>query len=96
VDLGNLIGRWIACLFFEPFITNINTLTRPGSILALYVDFTKAFDSVWRPGLLCKLQKNKITGKVYQLIQSICENSSTQVKLPEGLLPSIGTYMGVR
>jgi hypothetical protein len=45
---------------------------------------------------LYKLQKCNITGKVYKIIQSMFQNSSMQIKLPDGLLPKIGTFRGVR
>ena len=40
------------------------------SILCLFVDFEKAFDSVWKKGLLIKLHQLGITGNVAYLINS--------------------------
>jgi hypothetical protein len=40
------------------------------SILCLFVDFEKAFDSVWKKGLLIKLNQLGITGNVANLINS--------------------------
>ena len=40
------------------------------SILCLFVDFEKAFDSVWKKGLLIKLNQLGITGNVAKLINS--------------------------
>jgi hypothetical protein len=61
-----------------------------------FVDFSKAFDSVWRPGLLYKLKKSNVTGNVYKIIRSMFLNTSTQVKLSQGLLPDIKVSKGVR
>jgi len=36
-----------------------------------FIDFKKAFDTVWRLGLLQKLVKNNITGKILKVIFSI-------------------------
>ena len=40
------------------------------SILCLFVDFEKAFDSVWKKGLLIKLNKLGITGHIAKLLNS--------------------------
>jgi hypothetical protein len=42
--------------------------------LAVLIDFEKAYDSVWREGLLVKLFKSGIQGKMWKWIQ--CRNSS--------------------
>ena len=38
------------------------------TVIGLFVDFEKAFDSVWKKGLIYKLSQLKIKGKVLQLI----------------------------
>ena len=43
---------------------------RKTGLYTCFVDFSKAFDSVWRPGLLYKLQKSNVTGNVFNIIQS--------------------------
>ena len=40
------------------------------SIICLFVDFEKAFDSVWKKGLLVKLNKLGITGHIAKLLNS--------------------------
>lgn len=65
-------------------------------LFTCFVDFSKAFDSVWRPGLLFKLMKNNVTGNMYKIIKSMLSNSSSQLKLGEGLLPPIKPSKGVR
>ena len=44
-------------------------------IYACFVDFRKAFDSVWHDGMLLKLLRNKIGGKFYNLIRNLYSNS---------------------
>ena len=38
--------------------------------LAVFVDLTKAFDKVWKEGLLFKLQRKRVCGNMYSWIQS--------------------------
>ena len=45
-----------------------------GKIYTCFVDFKKAFDSVWHDGLLLKLLRNKIGGKFYSLIKNLYRN----------------------
>ena len=40
-----------------------------------FVDFKKAYDTVWRDGLLYKLLKNGINGKFYNVIESMYQTS---------------------
>jgi hypothetical protein len=42
-----------------------------GKIYACFVDFKKAFDSVWHDGLFLKLLENKIGGQFYELIKNM-------------------------
>jgi hypothetical protein len=43
-------------------------------IYACFVDFRKAFDSVWHQGLFYQLIKNNIGGHFYDLIQDLLEH----------------------
>ena len=40
------------------------------TVLGLFIDFEKAFDSVWKKGLIVKLQKLGIQGNILQLIDN--------------------------
>ena len=51
-----------------------------GKIYACFVDFRKAFDSVWHEGLLLKLLQNKIGGKFYDLINNLYSNTQCAIK----------------
>ena len=50
-------------------------------VYAIFVDFKKAFDSVCRPALFLKLAKNGVTGKFYNLIKDMYQNSYGHIKL---------------
>ena len=49
-------------------------------LYACFVDFRKAFDSVWHEGLFLKLLENKIDGNFYNLVKSLYSNSKCAVK----------------
>ena len=49
--------------------------------LAVFVDLTKAFDKVWKDGLLLKLLKKNICGRMYGCIQSYLFQRTARVKL---------------
>ena len=49
-------------------------------IYAVFVDFSKAFDSVWRPGLFKKMLDLGIGGNFYQIIKSMYLNTKFVVK----------------
>ena len=41
------------------------------NLFCAFIDYSKSFDSVWRPGLRYKLIKSRITGKMYTLIYNM-------------------------
>ena len=55
--------------------------TKHGKIFACFVDFKKAFDSVWHPGLFLKLLESGIGGKTYDVIKSSYTENSCSVKV---------------
>ena len=50
-------------------------------VYACFVDFRKAFDSVWHDGLLFKLLQYNVGGKFVSLIKSLYANSTCSVRL---------------
>ena len=52
-------------------------------IYACFVDFEKAFDSVWHDGLLNKLLQIDVGGSFYNLIKSLYHNSSCSIKIAQ-------------
>ena len=49
--------------------------------MVLLIDFQKAFDSVWIPGLMVKLYNYGINGKILQLLNSFLSNRLVQLKV---------------
>ncbi|KAK3082441.1 hypothetical protein FSP39_009605 [Pinctada imbricata] len=46
-----------------------------------FVDFKKAYDTVWRDGLMYKLNKNGINGKIFNVIKDMYSKSETCIKV---------------
>lgn len=64
-------------------------------LYACFIDFRKAFDTVWHEGLFLKLQRAGINGKIYDLIRSMYQNSISRVKCKNTLTDSIDIKQGV-
>ena len=64
-------------------------------MFACFIDLKKAFDTVWHKGLLLKLQKAGINGKVYELLKSMHDGSRSQVRCKNLLTDSISITQGV-
>ena len=65
-------------------------------IYACFVGFSKAYDSVWRNGLLYKLILNGLSLKFILLIKSMYTELQAAVKLPNGVTPYFSSLVGVR
>ena len=50
-------------------------------VYSVFVDFHKAFDSVCREALFLKFAKLGITGKTFNVLKHMYENSTGQIKL---------------
>jgi hypothetical protein len=61
-----------------------------------FVDFSKAFDCVWRHGLLQKLVKHGIDGKVYHMIANMYSEVTYTVKTQHGLSNYIHSNIGLK
>ena len=65
------------------------------NIYACFVDFRKAFDSVWHDGLLNKLLHLNVVGHFYSVIKSLYSNSSCSIKIGQNQTRSFQYAMGV-
>ena len=54
---------------------------RKGKLYACFVDFKKAYDSVWHEGLFYKMRKNNQQGKLLDLIIDIYKKTKCAVKM---------------
>ena len=44
------------------------------AVIGLFIDFEKAFDSIWKKGLIVKMSRLNISGKILKLIDNFLEN----------------------
>ena len=51
-----------------------------GKLFCCFVDFQKAFDSIWHEGLFLKLLNNKIGGSFYRLISDMYSKSQCAIR----------------
>ena len=70
--------------------------TKRGKVFVAFVDFEKAFDSVWRQGLYYKLLKHDIRGYFFNIIEDMYENYQFSLTLGEGVTDKIDTNTGVK
>ena len=73
----------------------INKNGKENKLYACFIDFRKAFDTVSHEGLLLKLQRAGINGKIYELIKSMYQNSVSRVKCKNTLTDHIDIKQGV-
>ena len=63
---------------------------------ACFVDFKKAFDSIWHEELFYKLLQNEIGGNFYDLIKNLYSNTKCAIKLSDHRTPFFSYQRGVR
>ena len=51
------------------------------TVIGLFIDFEKAFDSVWKKGLICKMFNLNINGKVLKVIDSFLHSRKVQLDI---------------
>ena len=61
-----------------------------------FIDFSKAFDTVFRPGLIYKLMQLKISSKLISIVQAMYKNVTASVKTEKGLTTSFPIEVGTR
>ena len=67
-----------------------------GKIYACFIDFKKAFDSIWHASLSLKLLENGIGGCFYDLIKDLYSNTRCAVKVSGHRTPFFSYNRGVR
>ena len=81
-------------LVLKTVIDTYNETSR--KVYTCFVDFRKAFDSVWRVGLFYKMIKTGINTGYVKLIKNMYEKTSQCLKLNNGITRSFRTTRGVR
>ena len=70
--------------------------TKKKKLFCTFIDFSKAFDSVWRVGLWIKLLSNGINGKIFRLIYNMYQNIKSRVSLNGEISSFFLSSRGVR
>jgi hypothetical protein len=61
-----------------------------------FIDFSSAFDKVWRAGLWCKLRNIGVQGKLYQIIFNMYQNIKSCVSKDDLVSMFFDSTFGVR
>ena len=69
---------------------------KKGKLYACFVDFRKAFDSIWHEALFLKLLRKNIGGPFYRVIKSMYDQTCTALKIDGNLTERFHVYSGVR
>ena len=72
-----------------------NAFQEKKKVVSVFFDLTKAFDKVWREGLLLKILESGISGKMYRWIRCFLQDRSARVKLDGHLSKSVKMREGV-
>ena len=70
--------------------------TKKMKLYCSFIDFSKAFDSVWRIGLWQKLIGNNIYGKLFRIIHNMYQNSKSCVSFSGEQSNYFKSFKGVR
>ena len=65
-------------------------------LFSCFVDFSKAFDTVWRDGLYYKMLKVGVSSKMTQILKSMYNNVKSQIKVNTNLSKKIEILNGTR
>ena len=64
--------------------------------ISVFIDFQKAFDTVWHDGLFYKSLEYGINGNTYHILRYMYDHSSIQLKFSFGLSQLIYFFNGVK
>lgn len=82
-------------VFILKKLVNDTLRTTNGRLYGCFIDFAKAFDSIWHTGLLYKMQEIGIGGKLLQVVQEMYNNATVCSKTEVGLSREITVRKGV-
>jgi ribonuclease HI len=67
------------CVRLQDTIHKFNS--NKGFTVGVFLDFEKAYDMLWRVGLLTKIKKLGITGNIFKFINNFIQNRTMQVQI---------------
>ena len=65
-------------------------------LYSCFIDFSKAFDIVWRKGLLAKIESYGINVKILNLLRSLYSDTTAHVKLGDAMSDAFEIMLGVK
>ena len=71
-------------------------IEKKGKLFTCFVDFRKAFDSIWHQALFLKLQKQQIGGPFYNILKNMYNDITSAVKLNGNVTENFSIQSGVR
>jgi len=71
-------------------------LSKGQKIFCGFIDYKKAFDTVWRAGLWTKVLQADIKGKIIRVMINLYDGAKSSIKTPDGTSESFPCQMGVR
>ena len=72
-----------------------NAFQEKKKVIATFIDLSKAFDKVWKLGLLLKLSTAGVTGHMFNWVKSFLSHRTARVKLNGNLSHCVTTREGV-
>ena len=72
----------------------VNGFNKNNHTLACFVDLAKAFDSVWRPGLMYKLSKIGVSGRLWMWIRNFLRDRTVQCHIGDIFHTEMGLPQG--
>ncbi len=83
-------------LFVIKSLVNKYLKLQKKTLYCCFIDFSKAFDTVWRNGMFLKLLQLGTNGKFYRIIKNMYSNTLTSIKLTNGISDSFRTTIGIK
>jgi hypothetical protein len=84
----------IRALFNSSYYQSVRA-GKPRPTLAVFFDAKKAFDTVWHPGLICKMASDGIPAQLIRLFGSWLENRSLKVRIGKEFSGEVPLQSGV-
>ena len=84
-------GRYIARLI-DSILNELRSKRKP---IAMFLDYSKAFDSVWQKGLLWKIKDTGIQGRIWRTLANFLLGRIIRIKIDNFISDSFQVTLGV-